>query len=114
MGRTIREEQDPNGGWSIYPGGPANISATVKAYFVLKLLGVPTDDPSMVRAREVILDAGGARACNSFTRFYLALLGQIPYDEGPLRPARVDAGAGRLAVQPGGDVERGPGRSSSP
>jgi len=86
MGRTIREEQDPGGGWSIYPGGPANISATVKAYFVLKMLGVPTYDPAMVRAREVILAQGGARACNSFTKFYLALLGQLPYDEVPYVP----------------------------
>jgi squalene-hopene/tetraprenyl-beta-curcumene cyclase len=86
MGRTIREEQNADGGWSIYPGGPANISATVKAYFVLKLLGLSTEDPSMVRARKAILEAGGARACNSFTRFYLALLGQIPYDEVPYVP----------------------------
>ncbi len=86
MGRTIRDEQNPDGGWSIYPGGPANISATVKAYFVLKLLGTPVDDPAMARAREVILANGGARACNSFTRFYLALLGQISYDEVPYVP----------------------------
>ena len=86
MGETIRGEQDPSGGWSIYPGGPPNISATVKAYFVLKLLGTPVDDPDMVRAREVILADGGARACNSFTRFYLALLGQIPYSEVPYVP----------------------------
>ena len=59
MGRTIAEEQNADGGWSIYPGGPPNISATVKAYFVLKLLGTPTDDPSMIRAREVILKGGG-------------------------------------------------------
>ncbi len=30
--------------------------------------------------------AGGAQACNSFTRFYLALLGQIGYDECPSVP----------------------------
>ena len=86
MGRTIRQEQAASGGWSIYPGGPPNISATVKAYFVLKLLGTPTTDPAMVRAREMILQNGGARACNSFTRFYLALLGQIPYAEVPYVP----------------------------
>ena len=86
MGRTIREEQNSDGGWSIYPGGPPNISATVKAYFVLKMLGVPTDDPAMIRAREVILEHGGAGACNSFTKFYLALLGQMPYDEVPYVP----------------------------
>ncbi len=104
MGRTILEEQDPDGGWSIYPGGPPNISATVKAYFVLKLLGTPTDDPAMVRAREVILEAGGARACNSFTRFYLALLGQIPYDEVPYVPPELMLVPAQVALQPGGDV----------
>ncbi len=86
MGRTIRDEQNADGGWSIYPGGPSQVSATVKAYFVLKLLGVPIDDPTMLRAKGVVLAAGGARACNSFTRFYLALLGQIPYDEVPYVP----------------------------
>ncbi|WP_435010682.1 squalene--hopene cyclase [Tundrisphaera lichenicola] len=86
MGRTILEEQNADGGWSIYPGGPPNISATVKAYFVLKMLGVPTDGPALTRAREVIHEHGGARACNSFTKFYLALLGQMPYDEVPYVP----------------------------
>ncbi|GAC1449221.1 MAG: squalene--hopene cyclase [Isosphaeraceae bacterium] len=83
---SIRDLQNPEGGWSIYPGGPSEISASVKAYFALKLVGVPPDDPKMVKARAVILAMGGAQACNSFTRFYLALLGQIGYDECPLVP----------------------------
>ena len=59
---TIREQQLPDGGWAIYPGGPADISASVKAYFALKLVGVPADDPAMVRAREVDpRDGRGAR-----------------------------------------------------
>ena len=40
----------------------------------------------MERARRAILDAGGAHECNSFTRFYLALLGQISYDDCPCVP----------------------------
>ncbi len=84
--RYIRDLQLPDGGWSIYPGGPGELSASVKAYFALKLVGVPADDPDMVRAREWVLAAGGAQGCNSFTRFYLALLGQIPYDECPSVP----------------------------
>ena len=84
--RYIREFQLPGGGWSIYPGGPAEISASVKAYFVLKLVGVPTTDADMALARKAVLDMGGAQACNSFTRFYLALLGQIPYEECPSVP----------------------------
>ena len=84
--RYIQDHQKSDGGWAIYPGGPTEISASVKAYFALKLVGISPDDPAMVRARQAILDAGGAHQCNSFTRFYLALLGQIGYDECPCVP----------------------------
>ena len=84
--RYILDHQLPEGGWSIYPGGPAEVSASVKAYFALKLVGYSPDDPALVRARKAILELGGANACNSFTRFYLALLGQIGYDECPSVP----------------------------
>jgi squalene-hopene/tetraprenyl-beta-curcumene cyclase len=84
--RYIQDQQSSDGGWAIYPGGPTDVSASVKAYFALKLAGISPDEPWMRRARQAILDAGGAYACNSFTRFYLALLGQIEYDECPLVP----------------------------
>jgi squalene-hopene/tetraprenyl-beta-curcumene cyclase len=84
--RYIQDNQLVDGGWAIYPGGPTDVSASVKAYFALKLVGSAPDEPAMVRARQAILDAGGAQECNSFTRFYLALLGQIGYDECPCVP----------------------------
>ncbi len=87
--RYLRDLQQPGGGWAIYPGGPVEISASVKAYFALKLVGVPASDPDMVRARQAILAMGGAQGCNSFTRFYLALLGQIGYDDCPTVPPEV-------------------------
>src|SRR5262245_55608051 len=40
----------------------------------------------MLRARHAIRESGGADAVNSFTRFYLALLGQISYDHCPAVP----------------------------
>jgi squalene-hopene/tetraprenyl-beta-curcumene cyclase len=86
MGKFLDDHQRPGGGWAIYPGGPFDLSASVKAYFALKLIGMSSRHATMVRARELILEAGGARACNSFTRFYLALLGQIGYDECPSVP----------------------------
>ena len=86
MARYIRDHQREDGGWAIYPGGPTDVSASVKAYFALKLTGADPDELRMVRARQAILDAGGAGECNSFTRFYLALLGQISYDECPCVP----------------------------
>ena len=43
----------------------------------------------MVRARAAILAAGGAERVNSFTRYYLALLGVISYDKCPAVPPEV-------------------------
>src|SRR6516225_5099869 len=53
--RYIREQQLADGGWAIYPGGPSEVSASVKAYFALKLVGVPAEDPAMSRARAAVL-----------------------------------------------------------
>jgi squalene-hopene/tetraprenyl-beta-curcumene cyclase len=79
-GRYILAEQRPEGAWANYPGGPVDLSVSVKAYFALKLCGYPADHPDMARAARLIRDAGGAAGCNSFTKFYLAILGQYPYD----------------------------------
>ena len=86
MARYIQDQQLVDGGWAIYPGGPTDVSASVKAYFALKLVGIDPHDPAMARARRCDTRGGGAHECNSFTRFYLALLGQIGYDECPCVP----------------------------
>ena len=54
--------QNADGGWSIYPGGPSNISLSVKCYFAGKLMGISPDHPDMARAREWILAHGGVVA----------------------------------------------------
>ena len=82
----IRSQQLPGGGWAMYPGGQLETSGSVKAYFALKLTGHSPEAEYMRRAREAIRAAGGADAVNSFTRFYLALLGQISYDRCPAVP----------------------------
>jgi len=82
----LLEQQLPEGGWAIYPGGPLEISASVKAYFALKITGHSADAEPMRRAREAIRAAGGAEGVNSFTRFYLALLGVIGYHQCPAVP----------------------------
>lgn len=84
--RYILEKQLPEGGWSLYPGGPVDTSSSVKAYFALKVTGHDPASEPMQRARSAILAHGGADAVNSFTRYYLALLGQISYDECPVVP----------------------------
>src|SRR5690606_14912868 len=75
--------------WNMYPGGAVEISGSVKAYFALKLTGHDPEAPYMRRARQCIREHGGADAVNSFTRFYLALLGQISYDHCPAVPPAV-------------------------
>jgi squalene-hopene/tetraprenyl-beta-curcumene cyclase len=82
----VRRRQGPDGSWSNYPAGPIELSVSVKAYFALKLAGRDPEAPHMRRAREAIRAAGGAAGCNSFTKFYLALLGQFPYANCPSVP----------------------------
>lgn len=85
----IRRKQLPEGGWAIYPGGPQELSASVKACFALKLTGANPDAPFMRSAREAITDLGGAGLCNSYTRFYLAALGQMDWDKAPAVPPEI-------------------------
>jgi squalene-hopene/tetraprenyl-beta-curcumene cyclase len=87
--RYILLQQLPDGGWNNYPDGPAELSVSVKAYFALKLAGHPASAPYMRRARAVIRGLGGAAHCNSFTKFYLALLGQFPYRNCPAVPPEI-------------------------
>ena len=79
-------QQNDEGGWANHPGGPAEISVSVKAYFALKIAGEDPNTPAMKRARDVIRSLGGAENTNSFTRFYLAMLGQSPYSNCPAVP----------------------------
>jgi squalene-hopene/tetraprenyl-beta-curcumene cyclase len=89
LANHLREKQLPGGGWPNYPGGPTEISVSVKAYFALKIAGDSADAPHMKLAAAAIRAAGGAEATNSFTRFYLALLGQLPYSACPSVPAEL-------------------------
>jgi len=84
--RRILAEQLPGGGWAIHPGGPVDVSASVKAYLALKIFGHDPASEPLMRARAAIAAAGGPWAVNSFTKFYLALLGQISYSECPAVP----------------------------
>jgi squalene-hopene/tetraprenyl-beta-curcumene cyclase len=85
----LLKQQLPNGGWSSYPGGPLEISGSVKAYFALKVTGHTADADYMVRARQAIHAAGGAERINSFTRYYLALLGALSYRQCPAVPPEI-------------------------
>lgn len=81
-----RRQSDEHHGWPLYHRGAFDISATIKAYYALKMIGDSVDAPHMVRAREAILAAGGAEAGNVFTRIQLALFGAGPWKVVPTIP----------------------------
>jgi squalene-hopene/tetraprenyl-beta-curcumene cyclase len=85
----LRRIQNADGGWPLFYGGETDVSATVKAYFALKLAGEDIDTPHMRRARESVLALGGAAACNVFTRIALALFGQVPWRAVPVMPVEI-------------------------
>jgi len=82
----LREQQREDGGWGQYPGSGVDVSATVKAYLALKLMGDAPEAEHMVRAKECVRSNGGAEKCNSFTNFYLACLGQVSWNAVPAIP----------------------------
>ena len=81
--------QNEDGSWSLYPGGPGNISLSVKCYFSAKLMGIGPDDPRLSKCREWVLGHGGVVACNTFTKMYLCGLGQYDYDAVPAIPPEI-------------------------
>ena len=85
----ILQHQNEDGGWSIYAGGPSNVSATVKGYFGLKMAGYSADHPALARARKCIADLGGVTAVNTFTKIYLCFFGQYDYNAVPAIPPEI-------------------------
>src|ERR1700754_1981129 len=75
----LRRIQGAHGGWPLFHEGPFDMSASVKAYFALKMIGDSVDAPHMTRARAAIRERGGAAHANVFTRTLLALYGQISW-----------------------------------
>jgi squalene-hopene/tetraprenyl-beta-curcumene cyclase len=85
----LRSRQAEHGGWSLYPGGDFDMSASVKAYFALKMIGDDPDAPHLRRARAAILARGGAARCNVFSRIALALFRQVPWRAVPVMPVEI-------------------------
>jgi squalene-hopene/tetraprenyl-beta-curcumene cyclase len=85
----LRRIQGAHGGWPLFADGDLDVSATVKAYFALKMIGDAADADHMRRAREAVLARGGAARANVFTRIMLALFGFIPWRAVPVMPIEI-------------------------
>jgi squalene-hopene/tetraprenyl-beta-curcumene cyclase len=85
----LRRIQGAHGGWPLFQDGDLDVSATVKAYFALKMIGDSVDADHMRRAREALHARGGAARANVFTRIMLALFGFIPWRAVPAMPVEI-------------------------
>jgi squalene-hopene/tetraprenyl-beta-curcumene cyclase len=85
----LRRIQGVHGGWPLFQDGDFDMSASVKAYFALKMVGDDPAAPHMARARTAILARGGAATANVFTCSLLALYGVLPWRSVPVMPVEI-------------------------
>lgn len=85
----LRDQQRSHGGWELFFGDGGDLSTTVEAYMGLRLLGVPVDDPALLKAKRFILERGGISQTRVFTKMHLALIGCYRWEGVPSIPAWV-------------------------
>jgi squalene-hopene/tetraprenyl-beta-curcumene cyclase len=85
----LRRIQGEHGGWPLFHDGAFDISASIKAYFCLKMIGDSPDAAHMVRARAAILARGGMLRANVFTRILLAQFGELSWNDVPTVPVEL-------------------------
>ena len=87
--KVLLEAQNADGSWSIFPGGEGYLSTSIEAYFALKLCGMRAGDEPMMQARRWILSKGGIEKCGTLARFYLACMGQVPWEATASLPVEI-------------------------
>ena len=87
---SLLKTQRDDGAWEIYHNAPAgDINTTVEAYAALRSMGTPADDPALQRAHAWIMSKGGLKNIRVFTRYWLALIGEYPWEKTPNIPPEV-------------------------
>ncbi|HYB91340.1 MAG TPA: squalene--hopene cyclase [Candidatus Binataceae bacterium] len=87
--KHLLDTQNADGSWSLYAGGEGYLSSSIEAYLALKLTGMRAGDEPLAQARRWILSHGGIANCGTLARFYLAALGQIPWDATAAVPVEI-------------------------
>jgi squalene-hopene/tetraprenyl-beta-curcumene cyclase len=84
--RWIRSKQRGDGTWANFHDGPPDLSTTVEAYVALRLAGEAPGAAHMTAAAAFIRDNGGVPATRVFTRIWLAMFGEWPWQDLPVMP----------------------------
>ena len=87
--KYILRNQNKEGGWPLFFNGDSDLSASVKAYYALKLSGASVNSEPMIKAKKLIINKGGAENSNVFTKITLALFGQISWKKVPTMPIEI-------------------------
>jgi squalene-hopene/tetraprenyl-beta-curcumene cyclase len=87
--RWIRSQQQPDGSWNTFHGGPGDLSTTIEAWVALRLAGDAEDSPQLLAAAAFVRSQGGLEASRVFTRIWLALFGLWSWDRLPVLPPEV-------------------------
>ena len=85
----LRSQQRDHGGWELFYGDGGELSVSVEAYMALRLLGIPKEDPALIKAKKFILQRGGISKTRIFTKLHLALIGCYNWEGVPSLPAWV-------------------------
>jgi squalene-hopene/tetraprenyl-beta-curcumene cyclase len=90
LGQALLDTQRPDGAWDVFRDAPnGDINATVEAYAALRSLGHSNDEPALQKALAWIHAKGGLRNIRVFTRYWLALIGEWPWEKTPNVPPEV-------------------------
>ncbi|MDH3646562.1 MAG: squalene--hopene cyclase [Gammaproteobacteria bacterium] len=88
--KTILDAQREDGSWEVYYDAPTgDINATVECYAALRAHGIAADHSALQKAREWIFANGGLREIRVFTRYWLSLIGEWPWDKTPNLPPEI-------------------------
>jgi squalene-hopene/tetraprenyl-beta-curcumene cyclase len=90
LAQALLDTQREDGAWEIYHGAPnGDINATVEAYAALRCSGCAADHPALRKAQGWIESKGGLTKIRVFTRYWLALIGEWPWEKTPNLPPEV-------------------------
>jgi len=85
--RSILKEQRSDGSWEVYYNAPqGDINATIECYAALRASGMDRESEPLSKARQWIFDHGGVEGVRVFTKFWLALIGEWPWQATPSLP----------------------------
>jgi squalene-hopene/tetraprenyl-beta-curcumene cyclase len=87
--KHLLDTQNSDGSWSLYAGGEGYLASTIEAYFALKLAGMRAGDEPLLQSRRWILSKGGIEKCGTLARFYLATMGQVPWEATAAMPVEL-------------------------